>query len=322
MKQFVTQAALVALCLLLSGAALSLPQPAPRVTSLPAASVQYLTEKVNGLDIFYREAGSPKNPTVVLLHGFPTSSFMFRNLIPALADRYHVIAPDYPGFGNSAAPSVGEYEYTFDNFAKVIAALLEQKRIKKYSLYVQDYGAPVGYRLFAKNPEQVQALIVQNGNAYEEGLKDFWKPLKAYWADKSESNGKALREFLKPAATKWQWTHGTHNPSTISPDTWNLDQALLDRPGNSEIQLALFFDYGSNLARYPAWQELFRRHQPPTLIVWGKNDVIFPAEGAYPYKRDLKNMQFHLLDTGHFALEEEGAAIARLMQDFLKKNVR
>jgi pimeloyl-ACP methyl ester carboxylesterase len=322
MKQFVTHAALLALCLLPSGAVLSLPQSAPSGTSRPAASVRHLTEKVNGLDIFYREAGSPKNPTVVLLHGFPTSSFMFRNLIPALADRYHVLAPDYPGFGNSAAPSVNEYEYTFDNFAKVIETLLEQKGIKKYSLYVQDYGAPVGYRLFAKKPERVQALIVQNGNAYEEGLKDFWKPLKAYWADKSESNGKALREFLKPAATKWQWTHGTRNPSTISPDTWNLDQSLLDRPGNQDIQLALFFDYGSNLARYPAWQELFRKYQPPTLIVWGKNDTIFPAEGAYPYKRDLKNLEFHLLDTGHFALEEDGVIIARFMRDFLNKNVR
>jgi pimeloyl-ACP methyl ester carboxylesterase len=321
MRSFFITAALVALCLSPIGTAFPAPQTAPSATPVTAASVRYQTAKVNGLDIFYREAGSPKNPTVVLLHGFPTSSAMFRNLIPALADRYHVIAPDYPGFGNSSAPGVREYEYTFDNLANVVETLLKQKGVTQYSLYVQDYGAPVGYRLFARNPERVQALIVQNGNAYEEGVRDFWKPLRAYWADRSEANANALRESFKLDATRWQYTHGTRDPLSISPDTWNLDQSFLNRPGNHEIQLALFYDYRNNLARYPAWQELFRKYQPPTLIVWGKNDVIFPAEGAHPYKRDLKNIEFHLLDTGHFALEEDGALIAGYMREFLKKNV-
>jgi pimeloyl-ACP methyl ester carboxylesterase len=324
MKRSVALAAVAALLLVPAGVILpALSAAAQTVSATPNPNaVHHRTIKINGLDIFYREAGSRKNPTVVLLHGFPTSSFMFRNLIPALADKYHVIAPDYPGFGNSSAPSVTEFSYTFDNIAAVIETFLEQKGVKKYSLYVQDYGAPVGYRLFAKNPERVQSLIVQNGNAYEEGLRDFWKPLKAYWADKSEANTNALRGALTVEGTRWQWTHGVRDVSVISPDTWQHDQALLDRPGNKDIQLALFYDYGSNPARYPVWQSLFRKHQPPTLIVWGKNDTIFPAEGAYPYKRDLKNITFHLLDTGHFALEEEGTTIARYIREFLGKNVR
>lgn len=322
MKSYVAVAAFAALSLLPVSPTLAAPQAAPPRVQQASVSVRYLTAKINGLDVFYREAGSPKNPTIVLLHGFPTSSAMFRNLIPALADRYHVIAPDYPGFGNSSAPSVTEYEYTFDNLAGVVETLLAQKGVNKYSLYVQDYGAPVGYRLFAKNPQRVQALIVQNGNAYNEGLLDFWKPFKAYWADKSEANANALRGFFEFDATKWQWTHGTRDPLSINPDNWNLDQSYLDRQGNKEIQLALFFDYATNPARYPAWQALFRKHQPPTLIVWGKNDTIFPAAGAHPYKRDLKNLEFHLLNTGHFALEEDGTTIARYMRDFLRRNVR
>jgi pimeloyl-ACP methyl ester carboxylesterase len=282
---------------------------------------RYRTTEVEGLKIFYREAGDPSKPTVLLLHGFPTSSHMFRNLIPALSDRYHVIAPDYPGFGNSSAPSTSEFEYTFDNVARVMGRFVDSIGLKAYSLYLMDYGAPVGYRLATAHPERVQALIIQNGNAYEEGLQDFWIPIKAYWKEQSTANADALRGFLKLEATQWQYTHGTRNPEAISPDNWNVDQPLLDRPGNQEIQLAMFLSYGSNPPLYPAWQAYLREHQPPTLIVWGKNDTIFPESGAHPYKRDLKNVEFHLLDTGHFALEEEGAAIAGLMRDFLARKV-
>lgn len=281
--------------------------------------VTYNTLKIDNLEIFYREAGDPNRPTILLLHGFPTSSHMFRNLIPVLADKYHIVAPDYPGFGYSSAPSIGEFTYTFDQLTNVIDRFIAAKGLKKYSLYLQDYGAPIGYRLAVKYPQRVEALIVQNGNAYEEGLRGFWNPLKNYWKDPTEENANKLRDFLKLDATKWQYTHGTRNPNRISPDTWTIDQALLDRPGNQEIQLKLFLDYGSNPPLYPQWHEYFRKHQPPTLIVWGKNDQIFPAEGAEPYKRDLKIIEFHLLDTGHFALEEDGDRIAQLIQSFLAK---
>jgi pimeloyl-ACP methyl ester carboxylesterase len=284
--------------------------------------VLYKTAKVKGLDIFYREAGSPTNPTLLLLHGFPTSSQMFRNLIPQLADRYHLVAPDYPGFGASSAPPVDKFNYTFDNLADVIDELVQTLKLERYSLYVQDYGAPVGYRIAVKHPERVQALIVQNGNAYDEGLGDFWIPLKAYWKDRSERNAEPLRKFLTYESTKWQYTNGVRNVEHISPDGWTTDQYLLDRPGADEIQLQLFYDYGSNPPLYPRWQAYFRKYQPPTLIVWGKNDFIFPAEGAEPYKRDLKNLEFHLLDTGHFALEEDGDLIAKYIGDFLAKHVR
>jgi pimeloyl-ACP methyl ester carboxylesterase len=289
--------------------------------SLASKRVLYKTAKVKGLDIFYRESGSPTNPTLLLLHGFPTSSQMFRNLIPQLSDRYHLVAPDYPGFGASSAPPVDKFNYTFDNLADVIDELAQTLKLERYSLYVQDYGAPVGYRLAVKHPERVQALIVQNGNAYEEGLRDFWVPLKAYWKDRSERNAEPLRKFLTYESTKWQYTNGARNVEHISPDVWTTDQYLLDRPGNDEIQLQLLYDYGSNPPLYPQWQAYFRKYQPPTLIVWGKNDFIFPAEGAEPYKRDLKNLEFHLLDTGHFALEEDGDLIAKYIGDFLAKHV-
>jgi pimeloyl-ACP methyl ester carboxylesterase len=284
--------------------------------------VLYKTAKVKGLDIFYREAGSPTSPTLLLLHGFPTSSQMFRNLIPQLADRYHLVAPDYPGFGNSSAPPVDKFNYTFDNLADVIDEFTQILKLERYSLYVQDYGAPVGYRLAVKHPERVQALIVQNGNAYEEGLRDFWVPFKAYWKDRSAQNAEPLRKFLTYEATKWQYTNGVRNVERISPDAWTADQYLLDRPGADEIQLQLFYDYSSNPPLYPQWQAYFRKYQPPTLVVWGKNDFIFPAEGAETYKRDLKNLEFHLLDTGHFALEEDGDLIARYIGDFLAKHIR
>jgi pimeloyl-ACP methyl ester carboxylesterase len=287
------------------------------------AKVAYRTVKIDGLDIFYREAGPQDAPAVLLLHGFPTSSHMFRNLIPALAGEFHLVAPDYPGFGDSSMPTVEQFEYTFDHLAAVIEKFTEQVGLQKYTLYVQDYGAPVGYRLAVKHPERVEALVVQNGNAYDEGLdNDFWKPLKAYWQEKTTERETPLRGFFTREATIWQYTAGVRDQEAISPDNWNIDQPRLDRPGNALIQLALFYSYGGNSPLYPKWQAYFRQHQPPTLIVWGKNDPIFPAAGAEPYKRDLKNLEFHLLDTGHFALEEDGDTIAALMRNFLRKNVQ
>jgi len=293
----------------------------PDRTILPTTF--YRTADVNGLTIFYREAGPKDAPVLLLLHGFPTSSRMFRNLIPALADRYHIIAPDYPGFGYSAAPSVDQFDYTFDHLADIIDDFVTQLGLKKYSLYVQDYGAPVGYRLAVRHPERVQALIVQNGNAYVDGIdNDFWMPIKKFWADKSPENSAALRQALTLDAIKWQYTHGVRQPEKIDPDTWTIDQALLTKPGEEAIQLALFYSYGSNPDAYPTWHEFFRKYQPPTLIVWGKNDEIFPAAGAEAYLRDLPKAELHLLDTGHFALEEDGDVIATLMRTFLQKHVK
>jgi pimeloyl-ACP methyl ester carboxylesterase len=283
--------------------------------------ITFHTIPIDGLDIFYRETGSRDNPTILLLHGFPTSSHMFRNLMPALADRFHLVAPDYPGYGNSSMPTVNEFDYTFDRLAEVMEKFMTAIDLKKYSLYVMDFGAPIGYRIAAKYPERVEALIVQNGNAYEEGLLEFWNPIKAYWQDCSPENADKLRYIFELDATKWQYTNGVRNLEAISPDNWNIDQPLLDRPGNDEIQLALLYSYGTNPPLYPQWQEYFRKYQPPTLIVWGQNDYIFPAEGAYPYKRDLKDIEFHLLDTGHFALEEEGEAIADYIRNFMTTHV-
>ncbi len=285
------------------------------------ATVKYRTVTVQGLEIFYREAGDPAKPTLLLLHGFPTSSHMFRNLMVELSDEFHLVAPDYPGFGNSAMPAVDEFEYTFDNLAKVMELFITELKLERYSLYLMDYGAPVGFRIATRWPDRVDALIVQNGNAYDEGLLEFWDPIKAYWKDPSETNREALAGLLTLDATKWQFTHGVRDVATISPDNWGHVQPLLDRPGNTDIQLQLFYSYGSNPPLYPKWQEYMRMHQPPTLIVWGKNDVIFPAEGAHPYKRDLENLEFHLLDTGHFALEEDNGEIASFIRRFLDGNV-
>ena len=276
---------------------------------------------VDGLQIFYREAGPEDAPKLLLLHGFPTSSHMFRNLIPKLSDRFHLVAPDYPGYGNSSMPSPDEFEYSFDRLAEVIEKFTGKIGFGSYSLYLMDYGAPVGYRLAVKHPERVEALIVQNGNAYEEGLREFWDPIKAYWKNKTAANADALRKLLTIDATRWQYTDGVRNVEAISPDNWIIDQHLLDRPGNSDIQLKMFHDYGSNPPLYPKWQEYFRKYQPPTLVVWGKNDFIFPAEGAHPYKRDLKNLEVHLLDTGHFALEEDGDVIAGYIRRFLEEKL-
>lgn len=276
------------------------------------------TISIDGQTIFYREAGNKENtPTILLLHGFPTSSHMFRDLIPALAEKFHLIAPDYPGFGNSSMPTVDKFQYTFDHLTEIVDKFITQIGLQRFSIYVMDYGAPIGFRLAVKHPERIDALIVQNGNAYVEGLGEFWEPLKAYWSEPNEKNKEALRKFLIIEATRWQYTHGVRNENAISPDNWILDQSLLERPGNKEIQLQLFYDYRSNPPLYPKWQEYFRKYQPPTLVVWGRNDYIFLKEGAIPYQRDLKNIEVHLLDTGHFALEEEGELIAGLISRFL-----
>ncbi len=291
------------------------------MTGAEAAQTLHKTITVQDQEVFYREAGVGNKKTIVLLHGFPTSSHMYRDLIPKLSEQYHVIAPDYPGFGNSSMPSLNEFEYSFDNLAKVTDSFLQKVGAEEYTMYVMDYGAPIGFRIAAAHPERVQGLIIQNGNAYDEGLRDFWDPIKAYWKDKSPENAKKLKDsLLTIGATEWQYTFGTRNKETISPDNWIVDQAKLDRPGNKEIQLELFHSYGTNPALYPEWQQYFREHQPPTLLVWGKGDYIFPEEGAHPYKRDLKNLDFHILDTGHFALEEDGDVIANHILRFMGNN--
>ena len=286
-----------------------------------SAVTRHRTINVDRTDIFYREAGAVDAPVILLLHGFPTSSHMFRNLIPALAHRYRVIAPDYPAFGHSAVPDRDEFSYTFARFAELVDGLLKGLGVERYALYVQDYGAPVGFRLALRHPERITALVVQNGNAYDEGLKQFWNPIKAYWADGSEAHRAALRAGLTLAATKSQYLDGVRDPSRVSPDTWLHDQALLDRPGIDEIMLDLFRDYGTNVAMYPQFQAFFRSRRPPTLIVWGKHDVIFPADGAHAYLRDLPDAELHLLDSGHFALEDKGDEISALMLDFLARKL-
>ena len=317
------RAALAFVAVLVSSTALPIVVPSIAHAAMRTAApvVHYRTVKVDGIDNFYREAGPANAPVVLLLHGFPTSSHMFRDLIPALADRYHVIAPDYPGFGESAAPDHTKFAYTFAHYADLVDELLGQLHAKRYAMYVMDYGAPVGYRLALKHPERVSALIVQNGNAYEEGLKEFWDPIKAYWADGSDAHRKALDFLVQPATTKFQYTDGVKDVTRIDPDNWVHDQALLDRPGNKDIQLDLFHDYGTNVPLYPKFQAFFRERKPPTLIVWGQNDKIFPADGARPYLRDLPHAQLHLLDTGHFALEDQADVMVPLIRDFLDREV-
>ena len=281
----------------------------------------YRTAAIDGVELAYREAGPKDAPAVLLLHGFPTSSRMFRNLIPALADRYHVIAPDYPGFGRSAAPDRKTFHYGFAAYAKLVDGLTSKLGIERYALYVQDYGAPVGFRLALAHPERVSALVIQNGNAYEAGLSPFWNPIRAYWADPSDGKRNALRVGLTVEATRSQYVDGVADASRIDPENWLVDQALLDRPGINAIMLDLFYDYRTNAALYPQFQAFFRTRQPPTLIVWGKNDVIFPEAGARAYLSDLPRAELHLLDSGHFALEDKGAEIAGLMRDFLDRSL-
>ncbi|MBC8167882.1 MAG: alpha/beta hydrolase [Bryobacteraceae bacterium] len=285
-------------------------------------TIHYKTVSVNNLDIFYREAGPEGAPVILLLHGFPTSSNMYRNLIPRLAGSFRIVAPDYPGYGQSSMPDRSAFEYTFENYAKVMNGFVEAIGLKKYSMYVMDYGAPIGYRLALMHPERVQALIVQNGNAYEEGLLKFWDPIKAYWAEPSAGNREALHFLVDAKSTRWQYENGVSDTSLLDPTTWLVDQVGLDRPGNLDIQMDLMHSYGTNVPLYPEFQAFFRTYQPPTLIVWGKNDFIFPAEGAHPYKRDLNNVETHLLDTGHFALETHGEEIGNRIEEFLSTNLK
>ncbi len=288
-----------------------------------SSRVTYHTAQVDGLKVFYREDGPKNAPTLVLLHGFPSSSHMFRNLIPALSDKYHVVAPDYPGYGYSDSPSPEQYVYTFDHLADTVDHFLDQQGITKYSIYIQDYGSPVGFRLATRHPDRIQAIISQDGNAYDEGLAPFWAEfLYPYWKDPNSTTEAKVRQLLTPAVTKFQYTQGFRNPENVSPDSYTFDQFTLDRPGNDKIQLALFYDYRKNPPLYPAWHEYLRKYQPPLLAVWGKNDPIFLPAGAEAFAKDDPRTELHLLDTGHFALEEDGALIAQYIRDFLAKNVK
>jgi pimeloyl-ACP methyl ester carboxylesterase len=276
---------------------------------------------VEGHRIFYREAGPETAPTVLLLHGFPTSSHMFRNLIPALADRYHVVAPDLPGFGFSDSPDRKQFRYTFENLAQAIDAFTRSIGLKHFAIYVFDYGAPVGFRLALADPERITAIISQNGNAYEEGLSEGWNPIQKYWKQPTAANRAALRDFLKPETTKWQYVHGVQDELQVAPESYELDSALLARPGNDEIQLDLFLDYASNVALYPKFQEYFRLKQPSLLAVWGKNDPFFLPVGAEAFKRDNPNAEVHFYDTGHFALETHYQEIADAIRHFLDRQL-
>jgi pimeloyl-ACP methyl ester carboxylesterase len=276
---------------------------------------------IQGHKIFYREAGSPTNPTLILLHGFPSSSHMFRDLIPQLACDFHVIAPDYLGFGYSDAPSATEFEYTFDNVTALIEELLfSHLKLKSFSLYVQDYGAPVGFRIASRHPAAVEGVVVQNGNAYVEGISAAFEPLQPFWANRNAETEKAPRSLLTKQTTIFQYTHGAKNPEAISPDSYTFDQALLDRPGNDAIQLDLFHNYTSNVALYDAWHEYFRAKQPRMLIVWGQNDPFFTVAGAKAFLNDLPNAELHLIDGGHFLLEEHSEFVAGKIIRFLGKS--
>ena len=276
--------------------------------------INYQTADVDGAKIFYREAGLPGAPKLLLLHGFPTSSHMFRDLIPHLADRFHIIAPDLPGFGKSDMPKRGA---TFDKIADAIDGFTEVVGFDRYAVYVFDYGAPTGFRLAVKHPDRITAIISQNGNAYEEGLSEGWNPIRAYWQDASAANRAALRDFLKPETTMWQYTHGVPDAARVSPDGYSLDNFYLARPGVDDVQLDLFGDYKSNVALYPVFQDYFRTHKPPFLAVWGKNDPFFLPAGAEAFKRDIPGAVVRFFDTGHFALETHAVEIAAAIRDFL-----
>lgn len=289
--------------------------------SAPPPVTYHRTATVAGLEIFYREAGPANAPILVLLHGFPSSSHMYRNLIPALADTYHVIAPDLPGFGLSAAPPVGSFAYSFAVFADVVGGLLEQLGAQRYALYVMDYGAPTGFRLALKHPDRVTALIVQNGNAYEEGMQDFWAPTRALWADNSEANRNAMLPFFTSESTRFQYTAGVRDETRIDPAAYLYDQLFLDRPGNAAIQFEIIYDYRTNLALFPEIHAWFRASRPPALILWGRYDPIFAVDGAQAFLRDLPHAELHLLDTGHFALEDKADEMVPLMRDFLGRHL-
>jgi len=276
---------------------------------------------VDGFEVFYREAGSADAPVILLLHGYPSSSHMFRDLIPKLADKYRLVAPDLPGFGQSGMPSRDKFSYTFDNFAKVIGRFTEVVGLKKFAVYIFDYGAPTGLRIAMANPERITAIISQNGNAYTEGLSDGWNPIQKYWQSPTPENREGIRSLLAPETTKWQYTHGVSDVSKVSPDGYSLDNYYLSRPGADDIQLDIFLNYATNVELYPKFQEYFRKHQPPLLAVWGKNDPFFLPPGAEAYKRDIKNADIRFFDTGHFALETHCDEIAGAIREFLPKVV-
>jgi pimeloyl-ACP methyl ester carboxylesterase len=282
-------------------------------------TIQYRKVNVDGFNVFYRQAGRPDAPALLLLHGFPTASHMFRELIPALADRFHLVAPDLPGFGQSDMPSRDKFTYTFARFAEVIERFTEVIGLARFAIYIFDYGAPTGLRLAVRHPERITAIISQNGNAYVEGLSDGWNPIRAYWQDASEANRKALRTFLAPESTIWQYTHGVADTSRVSPDGYSLDNFYLARPGAHDVQLDLFGDYKSNVAMYGEFQAYFRKHKPPLLAAWGKNDPFFLPPGAEAFKRDIPDAQVRFFDTGHFALETHSEEIAAAIRDFLPR---
>ena len=288
--------------------------------AVPLTSVHKV--EADGVEVFYRAAGDPSTPVVLLLHGFPTSSFMFRELIPRLADQYRVIAPDLPGFGFTEVPVERKYTYSFDALARTLEAFTKAVGISHYALYVFDYGAPTGFRLAMAHPERVSAIISQNGNAYEEGLGDAWAPIRKYWADPTAENREVIRQnILTMEGTRWQYTHGVASPESIAPESYTLDAALLERPGNKEIQLDLFLNYASNVKLYPQFQEYLRQSKPPVLAIWGKNDPFFIPAGAKAFQRDLPNAKVQFLDTGHFATETHVVEIAGAMREFLETNV-
>src|SRR5271155_427363 len=285
--------------------------------SILMPKIYYRSADVNGLKISYREAGRTDAPTLLLLHGFPTAGHMFRDLIPLLADRFHLVAPDLPGFGQSDLPSRDTFKYSFENLAGVIDRFTEAVGLSRFAVYIFDYGAPVGLRIALKHQERIAAIVSQNGNAYEEGLSDGWNPIRAYWEDPSQANRDALRAFLKPETTVWQYTHGVSDATRVSPDGYSLDNFYLARPGADELQLDLFGDYKSNVALYPTFQKYFRDHKPPLLAVWGKNDPFFLPAGAEGFKRDIPGALVRFFDTGHFALETHAVEIAAAIRDFL-----
>lgn len=291
------------------------------VTPSAVPMVHLRNVQVDGIEMFYREAGNPAHPTLLLLHGFPTSSHMFRNLIPMLADRFHVVAPDLPGFGFTVVPAAANFTYSFGNLARTVEGFVDALGLKRYAIYVFDYGAPTGYRLALARPQQVTAIISQNGNAYEDGLSTGWNPIQTYWREPVAANRAALRAMLTPETTKWQYVHGVSDEKLVAPESYTLDSALLARPGNDEIQLDLFLDYASNVALYPAFQKYFATAKPPLLAVWGKHDPFFLPPGAEAYRRDIPDAEVHLLDTGHFALETHAAEIAEKIADFLGRKV-